>query len=90
MTAWLLSLLARFKGVLLWVAGALVAAAAFYFKGRNAGKQVEQKKATERDLTEAKQHAETIRETSDVQVEVTRLPDDAVRDRLRDKWARDN
>jgi hypothetical protein len=68
----------------------LLALAAFYLEGRSKGKQVEQKKATERDLTEAKQHAETIRETSNVHAEVSRLPDSDVTQRLRDKWTRDN
>jgi uncharacterized membrane-anchored protein YhcB (DUF1043 family) len=67
----------------------LVAIAAIYFRGRSSGKEVEQKKATERDLTEAKKYAETIRETSDAQAEVSRLPDSDVRQRLRDKWQRD-
>jgi uncharacterized membrane-anchored protein YhcB (DUF1043 family) len=65
--------------------GALVTA---YLKGHSAGKAVEQKKATERDLTEAKQHAETIRETVDVQAEISRVPDSYLDERLR-KWTRD-
>jgi alkylation response protein AidB-like acyl-CoA dehydrogenase len=74
---------------LIALATALLALAAFYLKGRAAGKAVEQKKATQRDLTEAKAHAETIRETSDVEAKIIRLPDSAVRQRLRDKWQRD-
>lgn len=74
---------------LIAAATCLLALAAFYLKGRSAGKAVEQKKATQRDLTEAKQHAATIRETSNVQAEVSRLPDSDVRERLR-KFTRDN
>jgi hypothetical protein len=80
---------ARGAKLLIALATALLALAAFYLKGRAAGKAVEQKKAVVRDLTEAKQHAETIRETSNVQAEVSRLPDSDVRERLR-KFTRDN
>jgi hypothetical protein len=68
----------------------LAAVAGVYLKGRSAGKQVEQKKATQRDLTEAKEHAETIRETVDVQAKVVRLPVGDVRERLQKRWTRDN
>lgn len=74
-----------------WIIGAslaLAAIAAIYLRGKSSGKQVEQKKATQRDLTEAKQHAETIRENSIVQAEISRLPADDVRERLR-KFTRD-
>jgi hypothetical protein len=83
------ALWSRFSGWIVTAIAALAAIAAVYFKGRSAGKAVEQKKAVERDLAEAKQHAETIRETSNAQAEVSRLPDSAVRERLRDKWQRD-
>jgi uncharacterized membrane-anchored protein YhcB (DUF1043 family) len=83
------TLWARFSQWIIGVLILLAGVAAVYFKGRTAGKAVEQKKATERDLTEAKQHAETIRETVDVQAEVSRLPDSDVRQRLR-KFTRDN
>jgi hypothetical protein len=55
---------ARFYKWILGAVAVLAAVASVYFKGRSAGKQVEQKKATQRDLTEAKEHAETIRETA--------------------------
>jgi uncharacterized protein YpuA (DUF1002 family) len=80
----------RFRAQIVTAIAVLSAIAAFYFRGRSAGKAVEQKKATERDLVEAQKHAETIRETVDVQAEVNRLPDSAVRQQLRDKWTRDN
>lgn len=86
----LAALCGRFYGWILGALGLLAALATVYRKGITAGKAVEQKKATERDLTEAKQHAETIRETSNAQAEVSRLPDSDVRQRLRDKWTRDN
>lgn len=84
------SLWSRFYGYILAAVGAIAAFAAVYFKGRSAGKAVEQKKAVQRDLTEAKQHAETIRETSDVEAKIIRLPDADVRERLRQRWTRDN
>lgn len=75
-----------------WVLGALAllaAVAGVYLRGRSAGKQVEQQKATRRELAQERAKAETIQEVSSVQTEVARLPDDAVRERLRDKWQRD-
>lgn len=80
---------ARFSKWIIGAVVALAAVAAIYLRGRSAGKEVEQKKAVERDLTEAKEHAETIRETSDVQAEVSRLPASDIRERLRSKWQRD-
>lgn len=74
-----------------WIIGALgivAAVVAVYLRGRSAGKAVEQKKATQRDLEAAQKHAETIRETIDVETEVSRLPDSDVRERL-SKWTRD-
>jgi uncharacterized membrane-anchored protein YhcB (DUF1043 family) len=62
------ALWARFYGWFLGALAVLAAVVGVYLKGRSAGKQVEQKKATQRDLTEAKEHAETIRETVDVEV----------------------
>jgi hypothetical protein len=79
----------RFSGWILGALGVIAAGATIYFKGLGAGKAVEQKKATQRDLHEAQQHAETIRETVDVQAEVSRLPDSDVRERLR-QFTRDN
>jgi uncharacterized membrane-anchored protein YhcB (DUF1043 family) len=83
------SLWSRFYGWVITALGVIAALAAVYFKGRSAGKAVEQTKSVQRDLTEAKQHAETIRETVDVQAEVSRLPDSDVRERLR-QFTRDN
>jgi uncharacterized membrane-anchored protein YhcB (DUF1043 family) len=74
-----------------WILGALAvlaAVAGVYLKGRSAGRQVEQKKATARELEQERARAETIQEVSNVQTEVARLPDDAVRERL-SKWTRD-
>lgn len=83
------SLWARFYAWILGAVAVLATIATVYFKGRSAGKQVEQKKATQRDLTEAKEHAETIRETVDVESKIIRLPVGDVRERLRNKWQRD-
>lgn len=74
-----------------WIIGAitvLATIAGIYLKGRSAGKQVEQQKATARDLEQERAKAETIREVHDVQTEVARLPDADVRQRLQ-KWTRD-
>jgi hypothetical protein len=79
----------RFYAYILGAVAAIATILGIYFKGRSAGKAVEQKKATQRDLTEAKEHAETIRETADVESNIIRLPDPAVRERLR-KFTRDN
>jgi uncharacterized membrane-anchored protein YhcB (DUF1043 family) len=75
-----------------WILGALAVVAAVagvYLKGRSAGKQVEQQKETARELAQERAKAETIQEAQHVQTEVARLPDDAVRERLRNKWQRD-
>jgi stringent starvation protein B len=82
------ALLGRFKGLLIGIAAALLALLTFYERGKAKGKEVEQKKSTQRDLDEARQHAETVRENSIVQAEVNRLPDSDLDERLR-KWTRD-
>jgi hypothetical protein len=76
-----------------WILGALAvlaAVAGVYLKGRSAGKQVEQAKEMKEDLAAERAKSETIQEVHDVQTEVARLPADAVRERLRDKWTRDS
>jgi hypothetical protein len=81
-----------FPKLYIWLAAAgsaLLAVLGIYLKGRSAGKQVEQAKELKEDLAEAHAQAETIQEVSDVQTEIARLPVDAVRERLRDKWQRD-
>jgi stringent starvation protein B len=80
---------ARFSTWIVGVAIALAGVAAVYLKGRSTGKQVEQERAAKRDVAEAKEHAEKIREASNVQATVTRLPDTDVHERLRRKWRRD-
>ena len=79
----------RFYGWILGALGVLAAVAAVYLRGRSRGKQVEQSKATEKALAAERAKAQTIQEASDAQIEVARLPADAVRERLRDKWTRD-
>lgn len=79
----------RLYGWLLGALAALATLAGIYLKGRSAGRTVEQTKATERDLETERAKAETIQEVSDVQIEVSRLPVDAVRERLRERWSRD-
>lgn len=82
------ALWSRFYG---WILGALAIIASFaaiYLRGRSAGKAVERKKATQRDLSEAQHRAETIRETVNVEAEVNRLPDGDLDERLR-QWTRD-
>jgi hypothetical protein len=82
------ALWSRFYGWALGALAVLAAVAGVYLKGRSAGRQVEQKKATARELEQERARAETIQEVSNVQTEVARLPDDAVRERL-SKWTRD-
>lgn len=75
-----------------WILGALAVlatVAGIYLRGRASGKQVEQQKGTQRELAQERARAETIKEVHDVQTEVARLPDDAVRERLRNEWQRD-
>jgi hypothetical protein len=83
------ALWARFYGWILGTAAVLAAVAGVYLKGRSAGKQVEQQKATQRELADERARANTIQEANDVSAEVNRMPADAVRDRLRDQWTRD-
>jgi F0F1-type ATP synthase membrane subunit b/b' len=78
----------RFSTWIIAALGVLAAVAGVYFKGRSAGKEVEREKVIKRDIAEAKAHAETIHEVTDVQSNVVRLPDSDVRQRLRDKWTR--
>lgn len=79
----------RFYGWALGALAVLAAIAAVYLRGRSAGKQVEQQKATKREVAQERARTETIQEVHDVQTEVARLPDDAVRERLRQSWTRD-
>lgn len=75
-----------------WILGALAVlatVAGVYLRGRSAGKKVEQARELKEDLAAERARAETMKEVHDVQTEVARLPDDAVRERLR-KWTRDN
>jgi uncharacterized membrane-anchored protein YhcB (DUF1043 family) len=82
------NLWARFSTWIIAALGIIAAVVTVYLRGRSAGKQVEQEKTAKRDLEEAKEHAETIREVSDVQSNVIRMPSSDVRDRLR-KYTRD-
>jgi hypothetical protein len=79
----------RFYGYVIGALAVLAAVAGIYLRGRSAGKQGEQTKATARELEQERAKAETIQEVHDVQTEVARLPDDAVRERLRRDWQRD-
>lgn len=81
--------LTRFYAWILGALAVLATVAGIYLRGRSAGKQVEQEKATKRDVAEAREHAEKLREAANVQATVTRLPDADVRERLRSRWQRD-
>lgn len=83
------SIWARFSGWLIGAGAALLMFVTIYARGRSTGKAIEQQKATQRDLTEAQEQAKTIRETTNVQTEVNRLPVSDLDQRLRDKWTRD-
>jgi hypothetical protein len=81
-----------FPKLYIWLAAAgsaLLAVLGVYLKGRSAGKQVEQAKATKKELETERAKAEIVREATNAQVEIDRLPVDDVRERLRDKWQRD-
>lgn len=79
---------ARFSKWIIAAGGLLLSFVAFYWRGRKAGKQAAEKEVQKRDAEEAKAHAETIREVADAQSNVVRLPDDAVRERLSERWTR--
>lgn len=75
-----------------WILGAIAVLAAvtgIYLRGRSAGKEVEQQKATQRDLDAERAKATTIQEAHDVQTEISQLPASDVRQRLQDRWSRD-
>lgn len=73
---------------LLATVAVLAAVLGVYLRGRSAGKKGEQAKATQRELANERARNETIREASNAQIEVSRLPADDVHQRLRDKWTR--
>lgn len=79
----------RFSGWLIGALAVLATIAAVYLRGRSAGKKVEQAKEAKRELAQERARAETMKEANHVQTEIARLPDDAVRERLR-KWTRDH
>jgi hypothetical protein len=83
------ALWSRFYGWVLGAVAVLAAVAGVYLKGRSAGKRVEQQRTVARDLEQERARAETIREVHNVQAENARLPDAAVRERLRNEWQRD-
>lgn len=83
------ALWARFSTWILGALALLATVAGVYLKGRSAGKRVEQQKTAEREIAQERARAETIQEAQHVQTEVARLPDDAVRERLRNQWQRD-
>lgn len=82
------ALWARFYGWILGAVAVLAAIAGVYLRGRSAGKQAVEQKATKQQLEEERARADTIQEVHDAQTEVARLPDDAVDDGLRE-WTRD-
>lgn len=72
----------------------LIVALIAYFKGLSTGKSSAEKQADAdrtKEILETVEHAskarqETAKEASNVQQTVNRMPDNAVRDKLRDKW----
>lgn len=81
-----------FSGIYAWIAAglaALAAAAGLYFKGRSAGKKVEEAKAIKKDLQAEQAKNETLEQVNDVTVEVGSLSDADAERRLRDKYTRD-
>lgn len=80
--------LLKFRTWIIGALGVIAAVAAVYFKGRSAGKEVVREEVAKRDVVEAQEHAETVREVANAQSNVIRLPDSAVRERLRERWTR--
>lgn len=75
-----------------WLLGALAALATIagiYLRGRSAGKKTEQAKQAKQELAEERARSETIQEASNAQIEISRLPADAVHQRLKERWTRD-
>lgn len=71
-------------------AGAAIAAlAAIFFKGRIEGKKSEKAKQAQSDIKAQEVRNETNKAANEVANDVARLPDDAVQQRLRDKYSRD-
>lgn len=72
----------------------LVVALIAYFKGRSTGKAGAEQKAEEqrtKEILETVEHAskarqESVKEASNVQQTVNRMPDSDVRGKLREKW----
>jgi uncharacterized membrane protein YdjX (TVP38/TMEM64 family) len=78
----------RFSAWIIGALGVIAAVVTVYLRGRSAGKEVVRKEVQKRDVEEAKEHAETIREVANAQSNVVRLPDSDVREQLRSKWTR--
>lgn len=71
-------------------AGALIAAiVGIFVKGRSDGKKLEKAKQVESDLKAQEQRNETNKQVNEVRESVSKLPDDDVQQRLRNKYARD-
>lgn len=81
------ALLSRFWKQLAIAGTFLLGALALYFRGKKAGEEKVNEQVQKRDVEEAKQHAETIREVADAQSNVIRMSDRQLDERLR-KWAR--
>lgn len=79
---------------LVTVAGAIIGVIVAYLTGRSKGKATAEKKAEERETqikldaekAVAKRQTETAKEASDVKDTVSRMPDSAVDDELRNEW----
>lgn len=76
-----------------WIGGALAVLAAIvgiFFKGRSAGKKSEQAKQVQSDLAAEQKRNEVQNASKRSQESVDSLSDADVRQRLRDKWTKDN
>ena len=81
-----------FNKIYLYLAGLVAAiggALALYFKGRSAGKQVEQAKAVKVELQQERAKNETLQQVNEVANDVGGLSDADAEQRLRDKYTRD-
>lgn len=81
-----------FNKIYVYIAGLLAAiggALALYFRGRSAGKKVEEAKAVKVELQQERAKNETLEKVNEVAADVGGLSDSAAEQRLRDKYTRD-
>jgi hypothetical protein len=81
MSAWV----ERFKGVLLLIGLVAATVVSVFYRGRATGRQAERQ---ERSDQINEQRAKARQEVRDVQLETSRMDDDAIADELKRDWVR--